>query len=211
MKTYYGARSQVVRYGPDVPADDELKLLGNIEGLRVLELGSGSRSSAVALAKQGAHVIVVDPHPERIAEARSLADDEEVRAEWHEVALSDLAFLRGDSMDLAFSAGTVLEVEDLSRLLRQVHRVLKAGAHFVFSYEHPMALVQRGRSYYDDTPVVVEVDGVTVEQFPRPVADVFMALVRTGFRPELMSEPRPIMNSQDHPTTVIWRVRKEGV
>lgn len=211
MRTYHGPRTEVVRYGPDVPAEGDLKLLGDVKGLRVLELGSGSRSSAVALARQGAHVIAVDPNPDRLAETRVLAEDEEVKVEWHQTDLADLAFLRADSMDLAFSAGAILEVADLSRVFRQVHRVLKQGADFAFSYEHPVALVARGRSYFDDAPIPIEVDGTTVDQYPRPISEVYMALVRTGFRIEVIAEPRPVLGDQAHPTTIIWRATKEGV
>lgn len=211
VRTYHGPRTEVVRYGPDVPAENDLKLLGDVKGLRVLELGSGSRSSAVALAKQGAHVISIDPHPDRLAETRVLAEDEEVKVEWHQTDLADLAFLRADSMDLALSAGAILEVADLGRVFRQVHRVLKQDAHFAFSYEHPVALVARGRSYFDEEPIPVEVDGLTVEQYPRTISDVYMTLVRTGFHIEIIAEPRPVMGDQAHPTTIIWRATKQGV
>ena len=53
---------------------------------------------------------------------------------------ADLAFLRADSIDVALAAGLLGEVEDIDRLFRQVHRVLRPGAPFVFSYEHPIAL-----------------------------------------------------------------------
>lgn len=211
VRSYYGPRTEVVRYGPEVPSENELHLLGDVKGLRILELGSGSRSSAVPLAKQGAYVIVVDPRPERIAETRVLAEDEEVKVEWHEGDLADLAFLRADSTDTAFSAGAVLEVADVSRLFRQVHRVLKPGGDFVFAYEHPAALVARGRSYFDETPIPQEVDGLRIEQYPRPISDVYMALVRSGFRIEVIAEPRPLIGEAAHPTTLIWRARKEGM
>ena len=210
VRAYYGSRTEVVRYGPDVPAEDDLRLLGDVKGLRVLELGSGSRSSAVAFAKQGAYVIAVDPHPERLAETRFLAEDEEVKVELRDGDLADLAFLRGDSMDLAFAAGTVLEVPDLGRLFRQVHRVLKHRADFAFSYEHPAALVARGRAYFDEAPITDEVDGVSVDQHPHPLSEVYMALVRTGFVVEAIAEPRPVMGDQANPTTIIWRASKEG-
>ena len=64
----------------------------------------------------------------------------EVRVEWHASDVADLAFLRADSIDLALAAGLLAEVDDVDRLFRQVHRVLRAGGAFVFSYDHPMAL-----------------------------------------------------------------------
>jgi SAM-dependent methyltransferase len=210
VTTYHGLRTEVVRYGPDVAADDDLRLLGVLQGQRVLELGSGARSSAVAMARQGATVVVVDPHPERLAETRVVAEDEEVRIEWHDADLADLAFLRGDSMDLAFSAGAVSEVEDLNRLFRQVQRVLKPGGHFVFSYEHPAMTAAHDRSYFDRRPLPVRSDGIELQAHPRPLEVVFTALVRAGFQIELLAEPEPRSPGASWPTTVIWRARKVG-
>ncbi|HVM41038.1 MAG TPA: class I SAM-dependent methyltransferase [Acidimicrobiia bacterium] len=201
----------VVRYGPEVPGDDELRLLGNLDGKRVLELGSGSRSSAVALAARGAHVIAVDPHPDRMAVSQVAAEDAEVRVEWQEGALTDLAFLRGDSVDLAFSVGAVVEVEDMGRLFRQVHRVLRPGSAFVFAYEHPALVSGRHRSYFDESPATVDVDGVTVTQYPRTISAVFTALHRSGLRVDAILEPQPVDSLATLPTTIIWRARKEGV
>lgn len=206
-----GEGTPVVRYGPDVPGDDELRLLGSLDGRRVLELGTGTRASAVAMAGQGAHVIAVDPHLDRMARSQVAAEDAEVRIEWQEGALSDLAFLRGDSVDLTFSAGAVAEVEDAGRLFRQVHRVLRPGASFVFSYDHPALVSTRHRSYFDDSPVTVEVDGVTVIQYPRTISAVFTALHRSGLRVEAILEPEPVAPGATLPTTIIWRARKEGV
>src|SRR5204862_283944 len=63
-----------------------------------------------------------------------------VRVEWHEGDAADLAFLRADSIDLAFATGLLGEVDDVDRLLRQVQRVLRPGPPFVFSFDHPIAL-----------------------------------------------------------------------
>src|SRR5437868_6500151 len=93
----------VARYGPDIPSESDLKLCGNVEGKRVLELGTGTQVS-IAFASQGAHAIAVDSSPERLAELRHASDDAEIRVELHESDLADLAFVRADSIDLAFSA-----------------------------------------------------------------------------------------------------------
>ena len=44
-------------YGPNGPTERELRLLGDVKGKRVLELGCGTGETAVALAQQGAVVI----------------------------------------------------------------------------------------------------------------------------------------------------------
>ena len=101
-----------------------------------------------------------------------------MKVEWHVGDLADLAFLRADSIDVAFSAYAVAEVDDPARLFRQVQRVLKPNAAFVFSYEHPMALCLDDsgtvtRSYFDPGPVDVERDDEPVRIHVRDIGDVF--------------------------------------
>jgi hypothetical protein len=43
----------VVSYGPDSPNERAYRLLGNVEGKRVLELGCGGKQASIALAHQG--------------------------------------------------------------------------------------------------------------------------------------------------------------
>ena len=106
---------------------------------------SGCSSSAaagaqcsIAFAKQGATAIGVDFSAEQLAFARRLCEREEVRVELRQGDLADLAFLRADSIDLVFSAYAFGYVEDLNRVFRQVHRVLKVGRPArVLSLPHP--------------------------------------------------------------------------
>src|SRR5262249_27148121 len=146
-----------------------------VRGKRVLELGCGAGENAVAFARQGAHTIALDASRAQLALGRNLAEAEEVRVEWHASDAADLAVLRADSIDLAFSAGLMGELEDLDRLLRQVHRVLRPGSAFVFAYEHPFGVcagrdvnepgglplgrLEVRRSYYESGPVEIVRDG----------------------------------------------------
>jgi ubiquinone/menaquinone biosynthesis C-methylase UbiE len=213
-----------VRYGPDGPTEDDLRLLGDVADKRVLDLGCGAGGAAIVLARAGAAMIAVDSSTGQLERARRLAEREEVRIEWHHGDLADLAFLRADSIDLAFSGFVLAEVEDLSRLFRQVHRVLRPNCVFVFSYEHPLALCV-GReppespttpthpvvleSYFGTDPIMVERDGEPIYVYRRRVAEVFAELGRAGFRTEVIVEPEPPRGPV--PTTVVWRARKEGM
>ena len=133
-------------YSPEGPSEHELRLVGNVSGKRVLDLGCGDGSNAVTLAQQGAVVIAIDTSEARIALGRRRGDEAEVRLDWHAGDLADLAFLRADSVDLVFSAFAVDTVDDSARVYRQVERVLKPNAPFVFSLAHPFALVRRRRA-----------------------------------------------------------------
>jgi SAM-dependent methyltransferase len=222
--------SETVRYAPGGPTDADLRLCGDVSGKRVLDLGTGTGENAIALARQGAHVIALDRSVAQLTRARKLAAMSDVRVEWHECDAADLAFLRADSIDLAFASGMIGEVEDLDRLLRQVHRVLRPGAAFVFSYDHPMALavgregeapgalplgaLEVRRSYFDSRPVAVTHGDERIQIWPRTIADVFVALHRAGYRVELLLEPEPAPTGDpgpDIPRVIVWRARKEGV
>ena len=219
-----------VRYGPDLPTEVDLRLCGDVRGKRVLDLGCGAGENAVVLAQEGAHVIAVDSSATQLANARALADQVEVRFEWHHVDAADLAFLRADSIDLAFAAGLIGEMEDVDRLFRQVHRVLRPNAAFVFSYDHPMALalgrdsdgpgalplgsLEVRRSYFELAPVDITRNDHRVRVWPRTIADVFAGLHRAGYRADALLEPEPVRSADPGPlipTMVIWRARKEGV
>jgi len=224
-----------VHYGPGAPTERELRLLGSVVGKRVLDLGCGAGQAAISLAMQGATAIAVDASSAQLGRARARAEREEVRVEWHEGDVADLAFLGADSVDLVFSAHALDEVRDLSRVFRQVHRVLKPHGAFVFSHEHPLALCAGHdapapgtvptpgapspgrlvvhRSSFDRAPITVERHGEKLTLYPRSVSDVFTALGRAGFRVEVILEPEPVGADRRPlvPGTIIWRARKEGV
>ena len=102
----------------------------------MLQLGCGSGAEAIAMARQGARVISVDPSLHRIETARANADAAEVKIELHQSDLAELPFLRADSLDLALSVYALANVDDLDRVFRQVHRVLHTECHLVFSMPH---------------------------------------------------------------------------
>jgi SAM-dependent methyltransferase len=197
------------------PTEQELRLLGDLRGKRVLDLGCGSGAAAIAFAQQGAIVIALDNQESGLAQARARAEQAEVKVEWRTGDLADLAFLRAESIDAAFSSSSVAEVDDAARLFRQVQRVLKPNAPFVFSYTHPMALCvdeggQVSRSYFDPGPIDVELDGAPARVHVRDVGDVFTELGRAGFRVDTIVEPRPATPGARVPESIVWRARKEG-
>lgn len=227
-----GARlpTDVVHYGPDIGTEADYKLLGNVEGKRVLELGCGAAQSSIAFAKQGATAIGVDFSKEQLAHARRLAEEEGVRVELHHGDLADLAFLRAESIDLVYSAYAFGFVDDLTRVFRQTHRVLKPNAPFVFSLPHPAynmiddessePLLVR-RSYFDRSPLEYEWGGSHFTDYHHPVGDLYMGLTRHSFKVDLILEPEPATAGPRSflwrdafryvPRTLIIRARKEGL
>lgn len=219
----------VVVYGSDLPTETDLRLLGPTEGRRVLDLGCGVGHNAVALARQGAKVIGVDTDNEALAHARDRAERAEVRVELHHGALAELPFLRSDSVDAALSVFALATVEDLSRVFRQVHRVLKPEAVFVCSFPHPaFGLFDPSaddplrvvRAYDDGSPVSWELGYRDTVDWPRTVGEVFTTFQRTNFRVDQILEPTASGASlrgasyadlmRSVPATLLVRARKQG-
>jgi SAM-dependent methyltransferase len=216
----------VVSYGPDIPDESSLRLLGSLEGRRSLVLGVGNGRIPMVLARQGAHVIVIDPDHGALEDARDLADAEDQRLELHQGDMADLAFVRADTVDVALSVYDLGRFGDLDRVLRQVHRVLRPNAPFVCSLPHPAYLMLDAEG--DDPFRVVdgytdrggrESDGTVV--FPRSVTDVFFSLQRANFRVDTVLEPMPVPAADRGPfwseamtkvpATLVVRGRKEGI
>ena len=217
--------TDVVHYGPDIGTEADYRLCGDVRGKRVIELGCGPAQALVVFARQGAVAIGVDASADRLAEARRRAERESVRLELHHGDLAELAFVRADSVDLAFSAYALGHVPDLGRVFRQVHRVLKPNSALVFSLPHPAYRTVDDaeeppvvrRSYFDRTPV--DHDGVVDHH--HTVSDLFTALSRANFRVDVIlePEPRPAGPRSEFwreafrllPPTLILRARKLGI
>jgi SAM-dependent methyltransferase len=220
-----GLSVEVVVYGLDIADESSLRLLGPTEGKRVLVLGAGQGHSAVALASQGAHVIVVDTHLHRLDAARTLADAHEVKLELHHGDLAELAFVRADTVDAAVSVHELGRIDDLDRVLRQVNRVLRTGSAFVCSLPHPAALMlddsEPGpprvvRAYAERASRPIGEDRL----HPRTIAEVFSSFARANFRVDTLlepavehDEPSPFWSETMTlvPTTLVVRGRKDGV
>lgn len=213
-----------VRYGPEIATETDLRLLGSVADKRVLELGCGTGRCSVAFATQGAHAIAIDFSPESLGAAKRLAERDGVKVELHEGDLADLAFVRADSVDLVFSAYALSLVDDINRVFRQVHRVLKEGAPFVFSVMHPASamldenpdqapIIQR--SYFDTSRVDLGSDRPPFAIHVHTISDLFSGLSRANFRVDLLLEPEPqrprSARSPWLPPTLLVRARKEGL
>lgn len=217
-----------VTYGADIATEDELKLLGDVDGKRVLDIGCGAGRNAIALARRGAKVIAVDDDADQIAAARAGAEAAGVKFEMHHIPLAELAFLRADTLDVALCAHSLVRVEDLGRMFRQVHRVLKTEKQFVLSVPHPAyALLDPGgpeplrirRSAFEENPYT-SIDLRNGER-TRTMATIFTELHRAGFRVDIVLEPEPAQSAirSSHwsvamsqvPSTLIVRARKEGL
>jgi SAM-dependent methyltransferase len=186
---------------PEGLREADAGLLGDVAGRRVLEVGCGAAAASRWLAGRGAAVVGVDISAGMLRHARAGAQRSGVRVPLVQADACALPFADA-SFDTAFTAfGAVPFVADSARVMREVHRVLRPGARWVFSITHPMRWVflddpgERGlvavHSYFDRTPYVeYDEDGAAtyVEQH-RTLGDRVRELVAAGFALRDLIEP----------------------
>ncbi len=191
-----------ISFGRDIPDDRELRLCGDISGgKRAIELGISRELNAIAFALAGAKAIAIDPDESAVDRLRAAATSAEVTVECHVGDPADLGFATSGSIELVVANHTLVDVDDLSRQLRQVHRVLKSSHPFVISVPHPFAGVYSTDEY-----------GSKVHPYGtvgRTIGDWHMHLNRANFRVDHILE-LGVSDISPVPTTLVLRARKEG-
>jgi len=196
-----------VHYGPISSGELELKLLGEVTGKDVLEIGCGGGQNAIVLNKWGAMSVGLDISEEQIKYARKLAKREGVKVPFYVGNMEDLSMLHNESFDIVLSSFAVGYVENLTRTFQEVFRILRKRGLFVFCVAHPIAAKGRViryrkkrmwgiRNYFNRrkhmwtwwTP-----DGKTAKfyEYNRTIQDYFDLLTNEGFFVEKILEPEP--------------------
>jgi SAM-dependent methyltransferase len=186
---------------PEGLREADARLLGDVAGRRVLEVGCGSAPCSRWLRAAGADVVGLDLSGGMLARAAVLNRSSGVTVPLVQADAAALP-LADASVDLACSAyGGLPFVADAEGVLREVARVLRPGGRFVASVNHPMrwpfpdspdpADLRIVSSYFDRTPYVETGDGdeVVYVEHHRTVGDWVRAVVGAGLVLEDLVEP----------------------
>ncbi|WP_180143817.1 class I SAM-dependent methyltransferase [Desulfoluna butyratoxydans] len=177
-------------------------MLGDVSGLRVLDIGAGFGHQAAWLKEHNAQAVVaLDPSANMFAHATARH------------AGKGITFVHGyyedqvfdDPFDLIVSSMALHYVEDLAPFFAKCHGELVEGGHLVFSMEHPVCTANptgysedgggkfwRLTDYFREGERVQTwfVDGV--RKTHRTLSTVINALIAAGFAIRQVEEPAPM-------------------
>ncbi|GIJ00437.1 methyltransferase family protein [Sediminihabitans luteus] len=199
------------RWGPEGLREDDARLLGDVAGRDVLEVGAGAAHCSRWLARRGARVVATDVSAGMLRGARELSTRTGATVPLVQADARALPFA-DDAFDLAFTSfGAVPFVPDAARIHREVARVLRPGGRWVFSTTHPLRWAfpddpsEHGltaqRSYFDRRPYVeTDADGaVSYAEYHRTVGDHVRDVVAAGLDVVDLVEPE-----WDPANTEVW-------
>lgn len=186
---------------PEGLDEADARLLGDVAGRRVLEVGSGAGQCARWLGTQDAEVFAFDLSLRQLQHSLRLDDETGVAVPSVCATATAIPFADG-SFDLACSAfGALPFLLDVGVALRETARVLRPGGRFVFSVVHPTrwmfpddpsgAGLTVTKSYFDRTPYVETGDDgrPSYVEAHHTFADWVGAITAAGLTLERLVEP----------------------
>jgi SAM-dependent methyltransferase len=160
-------------------------------GELTLDVGCGEGRVARTLKELGHHVVGVESSPV-LAQAAKKADPS------FEVHVADAAAIPApnDSADLVIASLSLMNMDDMPRVVGEIARVLRPRGRFCFSVLHPVnSWGDAGAGYFETVRYTEELerDGarMTLHDTHRPLRDYFAALQDAGFLVERVVEPMP--------------------
>lgn len=190
-------------WGPERLREADARLLGDLEGRRVLEIGAGAGQGSRWVRRQGGTVVATDLSAGMVRQGGAVNTGlgSEVSVPFAQCDGRQLPFA-DDSFDVVFTAyGVIPFVGDSEIVIHEVVRVLRKGGRFVFSTTHPLrwafpddpgpgGLTVR-HSYFDRTPYVEQDSArrATYVEHHRTLGDLVRQVAGAGLRLLDLVEP----------------------
>jgi len=181
-------------WGPEGVTEDEVRILGDVGGKDVLEVGSGAGQCSRWVRAQGGRAFGLDLSMRQLQHSRRIDQDTGIPVPSVRGTATDLPFADG-CFDVVFSSfGALQFVSEIERAVGETARVLRDGGRFAFSITHPTRWVfpddpgeaglVASQSYWDRTPYVEVDEGsgrVSYVEHHRTLGDWVRLLAGNGF------------------------------
>jgi SAM-dependent methyltransferase len=221
------ADSGGMAWGTTQIPEADLRVLGDVAGRDILELGCGAAQWSIALAQAGARPVGIDLSDRQLEHARRLmaaagAAFPLIHASAESVPLPDASF------DIVFCDFGAMTFADPYRTVPEVARLLRPGGLFAFSHESPIATICWPLDADEVSDHLVldyfgmhAIDDGEMTTFQLPYGEWIRLFRSNGFVVEDLLELRPTPDAtssyrspaslawaQRWPAEVIWRLRR---
>ena len=199
------------------------KLVGDVSGKRLLDMGCGDGDEMFQWALLGADVVGVDNSPKQLEAARDNADALGISCRF---VLADLLHLPDDLLkgefDIVCSSAVTCWIGDLARWIRNVCLALKPGGIFLLSAAHPLTAFARDviegepnrESYFLEGPCSEQIDGthdeITTVEWYHTLGSLVTAVGKSDLRITALIEHPGCGNYEGWPGAFTVRAVKEG-
>jgi malonyl-CoA O-methyltransferase len=159
------------------------RVLGEVAGLAVLDVGCGTGRHALGLAAAGARVTAVDFSAGMLARARGKPGAD--RVVWCQHDLARPLPFADQSFDRVVCALVVDHVADLAGFFAALARVCREGGAICVSVMHPAMMLRGVQARFVDPTTQTETRPASVAH---QICDYVMAVERAGLRFRELSE-----------------------
>jgi ubiquinone/menaquinone biosynthesis C-methylase UbiE len=124
-----------------------IDLVGEVRGLRLLDLGCGNGYLARRFARLGAKVSAVDASAPVVALAQRRQESEPLGIDYHVHDAARLPMFQDGSFEVVYSNMALMDMASAEGAIRETARVLAPGGRFVASLCHPCFDVPNASSW----------------------------------------------------------------
>jgi len=222
------AKSGGLAWGTYQIPEATLRVLDDVVGKDVLELGCGAAQWSIALARLGARPVGLDLSERQLEHARRLMA--EAGVEFPLVSASAEAVPLPDaSFDIVFCDHGAMSFADPYRTVPEAARLLRPGGQLAFNHHSPIQTIcwpleaeEVGEQLALDYFGMHAIDDGEDVSFQLPYGEWIRLFLANGFAIEGLIEPRPSADATSSyrsaselawarrwPAECIWRLRRE--
>ena len=209
----YAVKISPIVYCPFGPTEDELNLLGDKKGKRIIDIGAGACQRAIYLAKNGSDVTAMDISRKQLEIGKRLAEREGAKltilpGDFQEIN----TYFEPETFDIAYSTFALQYAKNitiLGKTFRGINAILKNGGIFAFSMDHPCR-----KGYWDENNNFIfdnyfdKTENQWDYAFPESgvygkfrgscwtLSEMVNSFIQSGFRLETILEPEPIKRDE---------------